>query len=131
MSVTPNTDNTEAAVAERRVRWTVDWIKLAPWLYTIGLFAIWEHPSGSSASADHPARAIAIAGARYQYWPAIQRHSLQRCSTTTSVFRMGGRSAGLALALFDRLIAGHLCRPLPDHGRLQRHSEGKPWCRSW
>ena len=44
MSITGNTDNTpaEAAIAERRTQWSVDWVRLAPWLYTIGLFAIWE-----------------------------------------------------------------------------------------
>ena len=124
MSVTPNTDNTEAAVAERRVRWTVDWIKLAPWLYTIGLFAIWE-------------AAVWIFGIRQTILPRAIRRSPGPCIRTgrpSSVTRSqtlfhhhapvsGWRSsAGWALGPFDRAGRGSiLCRPLPDHGRLQRH----------
>jgi len=112
MSVTPNTDNTpaEAAIAERRARWTVDWIKLAPWLYTIGLFAIWEAAVWIFGIRQTilPAPS-AIAGAMYQYWPAIQRHSIQTLFTTTLGFAMavvGGLALGLLIGWSRVIYAG-------------------------
>ena len=54
----------------------IDWVKLAPWLYTIGLFVMWEASVRLFALPVYllPAPTV-IAGAIVDYWPAIWKNS--------------------------------------------------------
>lgn len=112
MSVGPDTETSprETIPAERRARWSVDWVKLAPWLYTIGLFAIWEAAVwffGIRQTVLPPPSSIA--GAIYQYWPAIQRHSIQTLYTTSLGFVLavaGGLALGLLIGWSRVIYAG-------------------------
>ena len=80
-----------------------DWVRAAPWLYTIGLFVIWELVvrlfSLPQFLLPAPSR---IAEAIWQFWPAIWKNSLQTLYTTTVGFILaviGGVSVGLPLGL--------------------------------
>ena len=88
----------------------VNWIALAPWLYTIAFFLIWEavvrifgiRPTILPAPS-------AIAKTLYQYWPAIQRHSIQTLFTTTLGFGLavvGGLALGLLVGWSRMIYAG-------------------------
>jgi len=76
------------------------WIRLAPWLYTIALFAFWEiavRVSGVSHTIlPAPSR---VFEAIVQYWGPIQRNSLQTLFTTLVGFGIAV-VAGLAIGLF-------------------------------
>ena len=79
---------------------TIPWIRLAPWLYTIGLFVVWEL-AVRLAGLPHtilptPSR---IFQAIVQYWGPISRNSLQTLYTTLLGFGIAV-VAGLALGLF-------------------------------
>ncbi len=78
----------------------IPWIRLAPWLYTIALFAVWEiavRVSGISHTIlPAPSR---IFEAIVQYWGPIQRNSLQTLFTTLVGFGIAV-VAGLAIGLF-------------------------------
>ena len=78
----------------------IPWIRLAPWLYTIALFAIWE-AAGAISGVSHtilpaPSRIFA---AIVQYWGPIQRNSIQTLFTTLAGFGIAV-VAGLAIGLF-------------------------------
>lgn len=88
----------------------INWIVLAPWIYTIGFFVIWEAVVQvfNIRSTILPAPS-AIAGAMYQYWPAIQRHSIQTLFTTTVGFSLavvGGLALGLLVGWSRMIYAG-------------------------
>ena len=78
----------------------VNWLILAPWLYTIALFAIWEvmvRAMGISQTIlPAPSR---IAEAMVQYWSPIWKNSVQTLYTTVLGFLIAV-VAGLGLGLF-------------------------------
>lgn len=87
-----------------------DWLPLMPWIYTIGLFLIWElgvRLSGVSHTImPAPSR---IFEAIIQYWGAIQRHSIQTLYTTSVGFLMavvGGLALGLLIGWSRMIYAG-------------------------
>lgn len=79
---------------------TINWVRLAPWLYTIGLFAGWEL---LVLALDMPPTILPapsrVFEAVVQYWSPIWKNSLQTLYTTTLGFLIAV-VAGLALGLF-------------------------------
>ncbi len=78
----------------------VNWVKAAPWLYTLALFAMWEllvyalkMPPTILPSPVRVGQAIV------QYWSPIWKNSLQTLYTTTLGFAIAV-AAGLAIGLF-------------------------------
>lgn len=93
--------NTSADAMPRRTRrFTVNWLMLAPWLYTIALFVVWEvvvRAMGISQTIlPAPSR---IGEAIVQYWSPIWKNSLQTLYTTVAGFLIAV-VAGLGLGLF-------------------------------
>lgn len=78
----------------------IPWVRLAPWLYTLALFAIWEiavRVSGISHTIlPAPTR---IFEAIVQYWSPIWKNSVQTLFTTT---------VGFAIAVVSGLLLGLL-----------------------
>lgn len=78
----------------------IPWVRLAPWLYTLALFAIWEiavRVSGISHTIlPAPTR---IFEAIVQYWSPIWKNSVQTLFTTT---------VGFAIAVISGLLLGLL-----------------------
>jgi NitT/TauT family transport system permease protein len=78
----------------------IPWVRLAPWLYTIGLFVVWEvlvRVSGLPHTIlPAPTR---IFEAIIQYWGPIYRNSVQTLFTTVLGFGIAV-VAGLAIGLF-------------------------------
>ncbi len=85
-------------------------VRLAPWLFTIGLFVIWE-------AAVHIFRIpefflpppTAIARATYEYWPAIYRNSWITLETTLIGFGLAvgfGLLLGLVIGWSRTIYAG-------------------------
>ncbi|MDI6028015.1 ABC transporter permease [Corticibacterium sp. UT-5YL-CI-8] len=84
-----------------------NWIKAAPWLCTIGLFAIWELAARLFGLPQYilPAPTV-VFNAIVQYWPAIWKNSLQTLYTTTLGFALavaGGLGLGILVG-WSRLI---------------------------
>lgn len=86
--------------AIRPAEFRIPWIRLAPWLYTIGLFVFWEVAVALSGLPHTvlpaPSR---IFQAIVQYWGPISRNSLQTLYTTLLGFGLAV-VAGLGLGLF-------------------------------
>ncbi len=87
-----------------------DWLKAAPWLYTIGLFVIWEGAVRAFGIAQYvlPAPTV-IFGAIVEFWPAIWKNSLQTLYTTTVGFALaivGGLALGLLVGWSRSIYAG-------------------------
>ena len=87
-----------------------DWLKAAPWLYTIGLFVIWEGAVRAFGIAQYvlPAPTV-ILGAIVEFWPAIWKNSLQTLYTTTVGFALaivGGLALGLLVGWSRSIYAG-------------------------
>lgn len=87
-----------------------DWLKAAPWLYTIGLFAIWELAVRLFALPQYilPAPS-AILASIVEFWPAIWKNSLQTLYTTTLGFALavaGGLALGLLVGWSRTIYAG-------------------------
>ncbi|MEM6614959.1 MAG: ABC transporter permease [Pseudomonadota bacterium] len=87
-----------------------NWIKAAPWLWTIGLFALWE---GSVKLFGLPVFVLPapsdIWGAIVQYWSPIWKNSVQTLFTTVVGFVMavaGGLLLGLAIGWSRVIYAG-------------------------
>ncbi|MGL3605792.1 ABC transporter permease [Rhizobium sp. G187] len=78
----------------------IDWVKAAPVLYTVGLFAFWEL---AVILLDTPPTVLPapsrVFQAIVQYWSPIWKNSLQTLYTTTLGFLIAV-VAGLALGLF-------------------------------
>ena len=99
-----------AVAARRSLRERIDWLKAAPWLYTIALFAIWE---GSVRLFDIavynlPAPTVIFA-AIVKYWPAIWQNSLQTLYTTLLGFLFavaGGLGLGILVGWSRSIYAG-------------------------
>lgn len=88
----------------------IDWLKLAPWLYTIGLFAVWE---GAVRLFNMPTFVLpaptVIFEAIVQYWSPIWKNSVQTLYTTTLGFVMaviGGLALGLLIGWSRQIYAG-------------------------
>ncbi|MTI45122.1 NitT/TauT family transport system permease protein [Roseibium hamelinense] len=86
------------------------WIKLAPWIWTIGLFVIWE-----SAVRMFDIEVFILPAptdiwqAIVKYWSPIWKNSLQTLWTTSLGFLMavvGGLALGLAIGWSRNIYAG-------------------------
>lgn len=88
----------------------IDWIKLSPWLFTIGLFVLWEVAVIVFDIAVYILpRPTAVFQATYEFWPAIWKNSLQTLWTTVAGFLMavgGGLLLGLAIGWSRSVYAG-------------------------
>ena len=99
-----------AVAARRSLRERVNWIALAPWLWTIGLFVLWE---GSVRLFDIavynlPAPSVIFASI-VKYWPAIWQNSLQTLWTTLLGFLLavvGGLGLGILIGWSRAIYAG-------------------------
>ena len=78
----------------------INWVKAAPWLYTLGLFVVWELVV---IALQMPATILPaptrIFEAIVQYWSPIWKNSLQTLYTTTFGFAIAV-VAGLGIGLF-------------------------------
>jgi len=88
----------------------INWVGLAPVIYTIGLFVIWEAAvwAFNIRPVILPAPS-AIVEALIKYWPAIQRNSIQTLFTTTLGFGLavvGGLALGLLVGWSRVIYAG-------------------------
>lgn len=86
------------------------WVKAAPWLYTVGLFLIWEASVWLFALPQYvlPAPTV-ILGAIIDYWPTIWTNSVQTLYTTVVGFLMavaGGLALGLLVGWSRFIYAG-------------------------
>ncbi len=88
----------------------INWVKAAPWLYTIGLFVIWEllviALNTPVTILPAPTR---IFQAIVQYWSPIWKNSLQTLFTTTLGFGLaviGGLAIGLFIGWSKTIYAG-------------------------
>lgn len=78
----------------------INWVKLAPWLYTIALFVIWELlVLGLGMSSTVLPSPLEVFASIIQYWGPIWKNSLQTLYTTTLGFMLAV-VAGLLLGLF-------------------------------
>src|SRR5690606_16403341 len=81
---TPGDRMTDVTVrSQPRPTVRIPWIRLAPWLYTLALFALWEI-AVAATGVSHPILPAPsrVFAAIVQYWPAIQRNSIQTLLTT-------------------------------------------------
>lgn len=89
---------------------TFDWIRAAPWIYTVALFVIWELAVWLLKLPQYilPAPSV-ILKAIIQYWPAIWKNSLQTLWTTSLGFLLavvGGLGLGLLIGWSRSIYAG-------------------------
>ncbi|WP_395774915.1 ABC transporter permease [Agrobacterium pusense] len=93
-------ESTVAAEPPKPLIARVNWVKAAPWLYTLALFVVWEllvHALKMPPTIlPSPVR---VAQAIMQYWSPIWKNSLQTLYTTTLGFALAV-VAGLAIGLF-------------------------------
>lgn len=88
----------------------IDWQAAAPWLYTIGLFVVWELAVRIFGIAPYvlPAPSV-ILNAIIEFWPAIWKNSLQTLYTTSVGFLLavvGGLALGLLVGWSKTIYAG-------------------------
>ena len=88
----------------------IDWIALAPWIYALALFAIWEGCCRAFAIAPFILPAPSkIAEATVQFWTAIWTNSLQTLWTTLLGFALaiaGGLALGILVGWSKSIYAG-------------------------
>ncbi|MGQ2902024.1 ABC transporter permease [Neoaquamicrobium sediminum] len=88
----------------------IAWVTAAPWLYTGGLFIVWELAVRVFNLPPYLLPAPTnIAGAIWQYWPAIWKNSLQTLYTTTVGFILavvGGLALGILVGWSRFIYAG-------------------------
>ena len=86
------------------------WIILAPWLFGLGMFAIWEAAVWIFAIKPFVLPApTKIAESTFQYWPGIWRESMQTLWTTLIGFAMaivGGLMLGILVGWSKTIYAG-------------------------
>ncbi|MHC5654107.1 ABC transporter permease [Stappia sp.] len=86
------------------------WLRAAPWLWTIGLFLLWEFAVRLFGIAIFILPAPSdIWVATVRYWPVIWKDSLQTLFTTTLGFLLavvGGLALGLAIGWSRAIYAG-------------------------
>ena len=86
------------------------WIKAAPWLWTIGLFVVWEAAcKGFDIAVFILPAPTDIWAAIVKYWSPIWKNSLQTLFTTTVGFLLavaGGLALGLAIGWSRAIYAG-------------------------
>lgn len=85
-------------------------VRYAPWIYTVGLFALWE---AGVRLADMPVYVLpapsVIAGAIVEYWSPIAKNSLVTLWTTLAGFALavvGGLALGLLVGWSRSIYAG-------------------------
>lgn len=107
----PAQDTARSAAAPRpAARKPFPWVKAAPWLYTIGLFLIWELSVRLFSIPQYvlPAPTV-ILDAIIQYWPTIWTNSIQTLYTTLVGFALavaGGLALGLLVGWSRFIYAG-------------------------
>jgi len=84
--------------------------RAAPWVYTIGLFVVWELVVRAFGIAQYvlPAPSV-IFQSIIDYWPAIWKNSLQTLYTTLVGFALaivGGMALGLLVGWSKSIYAG-------------------------
>lgn len=93
-------ESTVAAEPRKPLIARINWVKAAPWLYTLALFVLWEllvHALKMPPTIlPSPVR---VGQAIMQYWSPIWKNSLQTLYTTTLGFAIAV-AAGLAIGLF-------------------------------
>ncbi|GHA16006.1 ABC transporter permease [Devosia pacifica] len=104
------TENNAVAATPPKPAFRINWIKLAPVLYTIGLFVLWELAviiSGLPHTVlPAPSR---VFQAIVQYWSPIWKNSLQTFYTTTLGFLIAvvaGMAIGLLIGWSRAIYAG-------------------------
>jgi NitT/TauT family transport system permease protein len=89
---------------------TDKWIKAAPWVWTIGLFVVWEAAVKLFGIAIFILPAPSdIWASTVKFWPVIWTNSLQTLFTTTLGFLLavvGGLALGLAIGWSRAIYAG-------------------------
>ncbi|MCJ8519122.1 NitT/TauT family transport system permease protein [Pseudorhizobium tarimense] len=108
MTIVTERPGTPAVSKPRALR--ISWVRAAPWLYTIGLFLIWEllviALQMPQTILPAPSR---IFQAIVQYWSPIWKNSLQTLFTTTLGFGLavvGGLAIGLFIGWSKTIYAG-------------------------
>ena len=95
---------------ETKAPFRINWVRAAPWLYTLGLFLGWEL---LVIVLDTPVTVLPapsrVFQAVVQYWSAIWKNSLQTLFTTTLGFGLavvGGLALGLFIGWSKTIYAG-------------------------
>lgn len=88
----------------------IDWVRLAPWLWTLGMFAVWEAAVHLFALPQYVLPApTRIAQAFAEFAPGLWRNSVQTLWTTLAGFAMAivfGLLLGLAIGWSRAIYAG-------------------------